>query len=127
MQVTMPGPFEEVTTALWGLLTWAPEKAWVAYKRNRDANRDLMAEAVRRARKARERAERKLESAERAAMKVVAKEHSERPQQTIVQATAAQLVMAQKAMEQLRESRRRQKRTVPPKREQRRPQRVMNS
>jgi hypothetical protein len=81
------------------LITWA----FAAYRRRRQVKRAQLAKAARRARKAQRRAERR--KAREARAKMQARKPQPNPQPPAVRAQAAQLVIAQKALEMRRKTR----------------------
>ena len=94
MASTAPRPLDQ-------LVMWVFESAWAAYQRRSRVKLAQLAKATRRGRKAQRRAERKL------AREARAKQRIKRPQPVppAVKAQAAQLAIAQKAMEMRRRAR----------------------
>jgi hypothetical protein len=85
------------------LVMWVFGSACAAYQRRRQAKRTQLAKAARKARKAQRRAERKM--AREAQAKQQVRKPQPIPQSPVVRAEAAQLVIAQRAMEMRRKAR----------------------
>ena len=86
------------------LVMWVLKSAWAAYRRRSQVKRPQLAKAARRGRKAQRRAERKMAREARAKQRV--KKPQPVPHPPAVKAQAAQLAIAQKAMEMRRKARR---------------------
>jgi hypothetical protein len=86
------------------LVMWVLKSAWAAYRRRSQVKRAQLAKAARRGRKAQRRAERKMAREARAKQRV--KKPQPVPHPPAVKAQAAQLAIAQKAMEMRRKARR---------------------
>ena len=97
MASTAPRPLDR-------LVMWVFESAWAAYQRRSRVKRAQLAKAARRGRKAQRRAERKMAREARAKQRV--KKPQPVPHPPAVKAQAAQLAIAQKAMEMRRKARR---------------------
>jgi hypothetical protein len=96
MASTAPRPLDR-------LVIWVFESAWAAYRRRCQVKRAQLAKAARRARKAQRRAERKMARQARAKQKL--KKTRPVSQPPAVKAQAAQLAIAQKAIEMRRKAR----------------------
>jgi hypothetical protein len=96
MASTAPRPLDR-------LLIWVFESAWAAYRRRCQVKRAQLVKAARRARKAQRRAERKMARQARAKQKVKKPRPASQP--PAVKAQAAQLAIAQKAIEMHRKAR----------------------